>query len=546
MRDSRLIRSVLSCMFAAILSISITFTPQQFAFAAESGAAYSEAYDAYGAEQAGEALSASESAVLTTKISEVSTSRMSRGTVYLELTVDELKAAGYEAGDLVSVKIGESKALVVPFVEGRTGTGFRKLVLRSASRSGSSRSVPSSGIPSGDIPSSGIPSSGVSNDKRLTLRMSDGNFAEEFGITAEQVGTAVTVAMAEKGGYLTTYKALDFGSMSNKKEDFPDLSDEEFANHRMVTTTGMKKGVLYRTSSPINPMINRSKIADEANRKAGVTTVINLSESEESAAKREGYAETYYATSTKHIEVDMKTDFGSDDFNERLVRGLRFMNENPGVFEVNCIFGKDRTGFVIAVLECLAGASYDELIADYAATYPHYYPDYTKYEPLSERDRILAEENLIAQLEYAYGVSDLKKADLREATSNYLIKAGMTSKEIAELIGNISTKKITPKKTKIKSLKKAKTSGKVTVKWKKQTAKVIGSHISGYQLQLATNSKFTKNKKTVTVKGYKKTSKTVKGLKKGKKYYVRIRTYKTLGGRKYYSSWSKAKSVKTK
>ena len=54
------------------------------------------------------------------------------------------------------------------------------------------------------------------------------------------------------------------------------------------------------------------------------------------------------------------------------------------------------------------------------------------------------------------------------------------------------------------------------------------------------------NGKTVTVSSYKTTSKTVKSLKAKKKYYVRVRTYKTVSGTKYYSSWSKAKSVTTK
>ena len=72
------------------------------------------------------------------------------------------------------------------------------------------------------------------------------------------------------------------------------------------------------------------------------------------------------------------------------------------------------------------------------------------------------------------------------------------------------------------------------------------SRITGYQIQLATNSKFTKGKKTVTVKGYKKVSKKVTKLKGKKKYYVRVRTYKTVSGVKYYSPWSKIKTVKTR
>ena len=107
-----------------------------------------------------------------------------------------------------------------------------------------------------------------------------------------------------------------------------------------------------------------------------------------------------------------------------------------------------------------------------------------------------------------------------------------------------ATYKIVPKGTSLKKPKKAKKA--LTVKWKKQPAKMAKSRITGYQIQLATNKKFTKNKKTVTVKGYKKTAKKVKKLKGGKKYYVRIRTYKTVNGTKIYSKWSKAKSARTK
>lgn len=103
---------------------------------------------------------------------------------------------------------------------------------------------------------------------------------------------------------------------------------------------------------------------------------------------------------------------------------------------------------------------------------------------------------------------------------------------------------INPKGTSLKTLKKKSKAIKVT--WAKQAAKMSTSRITGYQILLATNSKFTKGKKTVNIKGYSKTSKTVKKLKGGKKYYVKIRTYKTVSGVKYYSGWSKVKTVKTK
>jgi hypothetical protein len=60
----------------------------------------------------------------------------------------------------------------------------------------------------------------------------------------------------------------------------------------------------------------------------------------------------------------------------------------------------------------------------------------------------------------------------------------------------------------------------------------------GYQIQYSTSSSF-KDAKSVTVKGAKNCVKTLTGLKSGKKYYIRIRSYKTVDGKKYYSDWSK-------
>ena len=78
------------------------------------------------------------------------------------------------------------------------------------------------------------------------------------------------------------------------------------------------------------------------------------------------------------------------------------------------------------------------------------------------------------------------------------------------------------------------------IKWKKKT------NIAGYQIQYSTNSKFKKGNKTIKIKKAKTVSKKITGLKPSKKYYVRIRTYKIVNKKTYYSSWSKKKNVTTK
>ena len=101
-----------------------------------------------------------------------------------------------------------------------------------------------------------------------------------------------------------------------------------------------------------------------------------------------------------------------------------------------------------------------------------------------------------------------------------------------------NTETVKPKKTSIKKLSKGKK--KFTVTW----AKVSG--VKGYQIQYSSDKKLKKNNKSVTVTKQKTTKATVKKLESKKKYYVRVRTYKTVNGKKIYSPWSKVKSVKTK
>ncbi len=78
------------------------------------------------------------------------------------------------------------------------------------------------------------------------------------------------------------------------------------------------------------------------------------------------------------------------------------------------------------------------------------------------------------------------------------------------------------------------------VRWK-----VLGG-VYGYQIQVATDKKFKKNKKTFTIKKQNVSKKTVKKLKAKKKYFVRIRAYSVVNGKKVYGKWSKIQSAKTK
>ena len=100
------------------------------------------------------------------------------------------------------------------------------------------------------------------------------------------------------------------------------------------------------------------------------------------------------------------------------------------------------------------------------------------------------------------------------------------------------TFKINPAGTTVSKLTAAKKGFKVAIT--KKTAQV-----TGYEVQYATNKNF-KSAKTKTLTSYKKNTLTLSSLKAKTTYYVRVRTYKVVNGKKVYSAWSAVKSVKTK
>lgn len=126
---------------------------------------------------------------------------------------------------------------------------------------------------------------------------------------------------------------------------------------------------------------------------------------------------------------------------------------------------------------------------------------------------------------YSFRVRSYKTIDKKVYYGAY--SSVLTAKTSSAKVNKTSISKLTAK------------TNAFTVKWKK------ASSINGYQIQYSTKSNF-KSAKTVTVANNKTTSKSVSKLKGKTKYYVRVRTYRTINGKKYYSSWSKSKSTQTK
>lgn len=100
------------------------------------------------------------------------------------------------------------------------------------------------------------------------------------------------------------------------------------------------------------------------------------------------------------------------------------------------------------------------------------------------------------------------------------------------------TKPATPNLT---GLSATKSGHKIKATWKK-----VGGSASGYQIYWAKDKNFKKMVSKTTVSGQKKTSYTGKNFTKGKRYYVKVRAYKTVKGNKIYGAWSNVRNVKAK
>lgn len=334
-----------------------------------------------------------------------------------------LEDLGYCMGDIVTVRfLNQELTLPVVPTYSYVDTGAPAIIVR----------LDDAGNPTGVV----------------SLAINMGNFGETYGLGSKHTDNdanwwweaaagvtfpvAVSFEMAEPAGYHTQY-ILRSLSRTNLRSDYPGLTDSEFANFREITTTGIPPRKLHRTSSPINPELGRNTYACDLLEAAGVTVIMNLADSPDEAQSYEGFSTSYYAQQ-QVIYLNMGVDFASPDFKTSLASGLRFFAQNPGIYAVHCTEGKDRAGFVSALLECLMGATCQEVIDDYLVTYYNYYG----VEPGTEKARLITESNIHKILCDAFEITDPYQADLAAEAADYIRSIGLSDSEIAQLRHNLS------------------------------------------------------------------------------------------------------------
>lgn len=324
----------------------------------------------------------------------------------LDFTEADMEKAGFTLGDLVSITL-DGKTYDVPYYNGYYNRNGEFLCVAYPSYPSISFTATNTGLPQ-----------------------------ELKGLE----GHSITIRMKQKGGCLDVQKAMSL-SYTYDRNNYADISDAQFANARAVKTGKIVNGVLHRSTTPFSNIISRCNYVSEYLEKSKVKTVLNLADTEEDIL---GYDMPPYSRSLwdegNVILCPLKANPTGDDFNNRLIAALKELPKHPAPYVVHCMEGKDRTGYVCALLEGLCGATYEEMVADYLTTYDNF------YGVTPEKDRDVCDMLVVLKLNpclmFYAGVSDeaqLPNIDYAKAFSDFLLSHGMSRQELDALIQVLTT-----------------------------------------------------------------------------------------------------------
>ena len=330
------------------------------------------------------------------------------GHTVLDVTIEDFLARGFALGDTVNVTFDNGYTLrSIPFFDGYYVEHGESMV----------RAYP-----------------GHTN---IAVCINYGKLFETAGVN---VGNTAAITLAQAGGEKDT-QTLNSLVYTNSREDYE--SDEMFANFRAVTVGDI--GSLYRSASPVNNENGRAAFGNDLMEAAGVAAVLNLGDTDEEIEAfiaGEDFASGYYKDlyeAGKVVALGMPVDYTSDSFAETLAGGLARLSALEGPYLVHCTEGKDRAGFTSALLECLMGATEEEVVADYMVSYANYY-GVTK-ESDSEKYELIVSNNIANMLRTIAGLekgASLEGADLQTGAETYLTSHGMTSEQVAALRANLA------------------------------------------------------------------------------------------------------------
>lgn len=333
------------------------------------------------------------------------------GGFYVDISLEDFNAAGFELGDSVDISLSDGQELIdIPYYDGYYNKINETLIcaypgyehIKVANNSG--------------------------DDLYEVLNLND--------------KIRATVVLNTRGKYIDIQETMST-VYENDRASFD--TDETFANYRAMTGGDLKEGLFYRSASPVDNTYNRAAYVDSLISKDGIGFILNLSDNEEEmqsymdeADFNSPYVASLYQVG-KIIFLDMSASYGAQDYRESVAQGLRAVLENDGPYLIHCLEGKDRTGFVAMLIEALCNADYEELLSDYMITYDNYY-HINQTDKKKQYDAIvdIKFNDMVCFLAGVDSVEEIKNVDLQTKAAEYLMSGGMTENEIARLINRLT------------------------------------------------------------------------------------------------------------
>lgn len=222
----------------------------------------------------------------------------------------------------------------------------------------------------------------------------------------------------------------------------PATADEALGNFRNARAGSIGANCLYRSQHPVNGSY-RSRFALKLMQENNIRTVLDLSDSDSSLKKyfkknnigaSNYYRMLYNSGSVYTAHMSGGSRKGSST-RKKVAKVGRFMAKKKGPYLIHCELGRDRTGFVMLVLESLMGAPYSYMLDDFTFT------DMNRKGYTYDKSKKTAISRLNGDLSIMTGKSkktNWSKQNLAKYAEKYLKKGGMTDSEIAALKRNLA------------------------------------------------------------------------------------------------------------
>ena len=280
--------------------------------------------------------------------------------------------------------------------------------------------------------------SDTTKKKHIKINRKNQNFAEMEGYSDSNIGDTVRIGLLDSNGYSMVRSKV---TKKNKVKA---------ANFRNTVIGNMDSEVVYRGHSPVDPKYNsvQCKSAAILSRENNIVTMINMNQdldvveddvlnSDETSSYYKELLEDGYVSG---VELNGHNSF-SKSFKKGMKKHIKFILNHESPYYIHCRMGKDRTGFMVALLGALEGATYEEIGEDYAESFRNYFGadkgSWMDYYNITD-----GTNTFLSMMNPGVGVNEFIKNPklIQESAEMYLLDLGFDEVDIDILRGKLEDK----------------------------------------------------------------------------------------------------------